>query len=48
MAEQVGIVRAVFRYFKFWNWKKARGIIDAADEQFAGYRWQVISWRQVK
>lgn len=34
--EQVGIVRAVFRYFRYWNWKKARGIIAAADEQFTG------------
>ena len=34
--EQVGIIRAVFRYFRFWNWKKARGILNAADEQFTG------------
>ena len=37
MAEQkVGIIRAIFRYFRFWNWRKARGIIQAADEQFTG------------
>jgi len=34
--EKIGIIRAIFRYFKFWNWKKARGIIKAADEQFTG------------
>jgi len=34
--EKVGIIRAIFRYFKFWNWKKARGILKAADEQFTG------------
>ncbi|CAM2064729.1 hypothetical protein SCOR_05110 [Sulfidibacter corallicola] len=34
--EQVGIFRAIFRYFRYWNWKKARGIIDAADKQFTG------------
>jgi len=34
--EPVGIVRAIFRFFRFWNWKKARGIIDAADRQFTG------------
>ena len=34
--EKVGIIRAVFRYFKYWNWKKARGIIKAADAQFTG------------
>ena len=34
--EKVGIISAVFRYFKYWNWKKARGIMDAADEQFTG------------
>jgi len=34
--EQVGIFRAIFRYFRFWNWKKARGILNAADEQFTG------------
>ncbi len=34
--EKVGIISAVFRYFRFWNWKKARGIIDAADAQFTG------------
>jgi chromosome segregation ATPase len=32
----VGIVRAIFRFFQFWNWRKARGIIDAADRQFTG------------
>ena len=37
MAEQrVGIIRAVFRYLRFWNWRQARGIIQAADEQFTG------------
>jgi len=34
--EKIGILRAIFRYFRFWNWKKARGIIKAADEQFTG------------
>jgi phage shock protein A len=34
--EKIGILRAIFRYFRFWNWKKARGIIRAADEQFTG------------
>jgi hypothetical protein len=34
--EKIGIIRAIFRYFRFWNWKKARGIIKAADEQFTG------------
>jgi hypothetical protein len=34
--EKIGIFRAIFRYFKFWNWKQARGIIKAADEQFTG------------
>ncbi|MEE8523592.1 MAG: hypothetical protein V3T72_06640 [Thermoanaerobaculia bacterium] len=34
--QRVGIVRAIFRYFRFWNWRKARGIIDAADKQFTG------------
>ena len=32
----IGIVRALFRFFRFWNWRKARGIIDAADQQFTG------------
>jgi chromosome segregation ATPase len=32
----VGIVWAIFRFFRFWNWRKARGIIDAADRQFTG------------
>jgi hypothetical protein len=37
MAEQkVGILTAVFRYFRFWNWRKARYIVKAADEQFTG------------
>jgi len=37
MAEaKIGIIRAIFRYLRFWNWKKARGIIKAADEQFTG------------
>lgn len=31
-----GIVSAIFRFFVFWNWRKARGIIDAADRQFTG------------
>ncbi len=34
--EKIGIVRAFFRYLTMWNWKKARGIIKAADEQFTG------------
>jgi len=34
--EKIGILRAIFRYLRFWNWKKARGIIKAADEQFTG------------
>lgn len=34
--EQIGIFRAIVRYFRFWNWKKARGIINAADQQFTG------------
>lgn len=34
--EKIGIIRAIFRYFRMWNWKKARGIIKAADEQFTG------------
>lgn len=34
--EKIGIIRAIFRYLRFWNWKKARGIIKAADEQFTG------------
>lgn len=34
--EKIGILRAIFRYFRFWNWRKARGIIKAADEQFTG------------
>lgn len=34
--ERIGIFRAILRYFRFWNWKKARGIIKAADEQFTG------------
>lgn len=34
--EKVGIISALFRYFRFWNWKKARGIVDAADAQFTG------------
>lgn len=34
--EKIGIIRAIFRYFRFWNWKKARGIIKAADKQFTG------------
>jgi hypothetical protein len=34
--EKIGIFRAIMRYFRFWNWKKARGIIKAADEQFTG------------
>lgn len=37
MAEQkVGIITAIFRYFRFWNWRKARYIIQAADNQFTG------------
>ncbi|MCK5058479.1 MAG: hypothetical protein KAT34_17625 [Candidatus Aminicenantes bacterium] len=34
--EKIGIFRAILRYFRFWNWKKARGIIKAADRQFTG------------
>jgi hypothetical protein len=34
--EKIGIFRAILRYLRFWNWKKARGIIKAADEQFTG------------
>jgi len=34
--EKIGIFKAILRYFRFWNWKKARGIIKAADEQFTG------------
>ena len=34
--ERVGIIRAIFRYFRFWNWRKARYILDAADAQFTG------------
>jgi len=34
--EKVGIIRAMFRYFRYWNWRKARYILDAADEQFTG------------
>jgi chromosome segregation ATPase len=34
--EKIGIFRAFLRYLRFWNWKKARGIIKAADEQFTG------------
>lgn len=34
--ERVGIIRALFRYFRFWNWRKARYILDAADQQFTG------------
>lgn len=37
MAERrVGIIRALFRYLRFWNWRQARYIIDAADAQFTG------------
>lgn len=37
MSEQkVGIVRAIFRYLRFWNWRKARYIMEAADGQFTG------------
>lgn len=37
MAEQkVGIITAFFRYLRFWNWRKARYIVKAADEQFTG------------
>lgn len=37
MAEQkVGILSAFFRYLKYWNWRKARYILDAADQQFTG------------
>jgi len=37
MAEQkVGIISAFFRYLRFWNWRKARYIVAAADNQFTG------------
>jgi len=37
MSEQkVGIIRAFFRYLRFWNWRKARYILDKADQQFTG------------
>lgn len=32
--EKIGMFRAVLRYFRFWNWSKARGIIKAADASF--------------
>lgn len=31
-----GMGWALLRYFRFWNWKKARGIVDAADEMYTG------------
>ncbi len=34
--QRVGIIRAIFRYFRFWNWRKARYILQAADDQFTG------------
>jgi len=34
--DKVGIIRAIFRYLRYWNWKKARFIIEKADEQFTG------------
>ena len=34
--QRIGIVRALFRYLLFWNWRKARYILDAADQQFTG------------
>lgn len=34
--DKVGIIRAIFRYLKYWNWRKARYIIEKADEQFTG------------
>jgi flagellar biosynthesis chaperone FliJ len=34
--QRVGIIRAIFRYFRFWNWRKARYILEAADQQFTG------------
>ena len=38
MAEEgkIGIGRALLRFLVFWNWRKARGILRAADEQFTG------------
>lgn len=33
---QYGIIRAFFRWLLMWNWKKARQINQAADEQFTG------------
>lgn len=34
--QKAGIIRAIFRYFRFWNWRKARYIMAAADDQFTG------------
>lgn len=34
--EKIGIFRAMMRFLRMWNWKKARGIINAADRQFTG------------
>lgn len=34
--EKVGIIRAFFRYLRFWNWKQARYILNKADKQFTG------------
>lgn len=36
MEQRVGIIRAFFRYLRFWNWRQARYILDAADQQFIG------------
>lgn len=33
---KVGIFTALLRFLFMWNWKKARGILKAADEQFTG------------
>ncbi|OGM96664.1 MAG: hypothetical protein A3B86_04770 [Candidatus Yanofskybacteria bacterium RIFCSPHIGHO2_02_FULL_38_22b] len=36
MEQRVGIIRALFRYLRFWNWRQARFILDATDAQFTG------------
>jgi chromosome segregation ATPase len=32
--EKIGFMRAIFRYFRYWDWKKARGNDLTAEEQF--------------
>jgi hypothetical protein len=32
--EKIGFMRAISRYFRYWDWKKAREIDLTADEQF--------------